>query len=157
MADSGAPVTLKPVGRVKNSVAQPVDTGWGTVESTIVLNPEWAGGFEGLSDFSHVVIVTHLHRVAEQESRTPVKRHPRNRPDMPLLGVFAQRARVRPNPIGITACAIVAVREHELVVRGLDAIDGTPVLDIKPYVPLFDRVESPRVPAWVEDLLRNFS
>jgi len=156
MSTTFSAITVTPVGRVRNAATGTVDTGWGSVESRIELAPAWTGGLDGLGEFSHVIVVTHLHRVAAEEPALPAKRRPRNRPDMPLLGVFSQRARVRPNHIGVTACEVVRVSEKELVVRGLDAIDGTPVLDIKPYVPLFDRVESPRVPAWVDELLRDY-
>ncbi len=150
------PITLDPIGIVKNTVTEPVDTGWGSVQSAIVLEARWTGAFDGLDQFSHALILTYLHRVAARHPEIPARRHPRNRDDMPLLGVFSQRARVRPNPIGVTACAIVSVSARELIVRGLDAINDTPVLDVKPYVPVFDRVESPVVPAWVNQLLSNY-
>jgi tRNA-Thr(GGU) m(6)t(6)A37 methyltransferase TsaA len=150
------PITVNPIAVVHNSVTEPVDTGWGEVQSTIVLNPEWAGALVGLDQFSHALILTYLHRVAIDEDGVPRQRRPRNRDDMPLIGVFAQRARVRPNPIGVTTCPIVRLIENELVVSGLDAIDGTPVLDVKPYIPVFDDVESPVVPAWVDELLQGY-
>ena len=75
---------------------------------------------------------------------------------MPLVGAFAQRAKHRPNPIGITAVEILAAEGNVLTVRGLDAIDGTPVLDIKPYLPAFDRVDDARVPAWIEKLMEGY-
>jgi len=149
-------VTLTPIGLVHNSVSLPVDSSWGAIESRIELDSRWAWALQGLNDFSHVEILTYLHRIAAGDHEVPIQRRPRGRADMPLLGVFAQRARIRPNPIGLTVCAIVSVGQTELVVRGLDAIDGTPVLDIKPYVPLFDRVESPRVPGWVEQLFGGY-
>ena len=75
---------------------------------------------------------------------------------MPKVGIFSQRAKNRPNPIGVTAAEIVAVGHDYLVVRGLDAIDGTPILDIKPYYPHFDRIEAPRVPEWVDRLMKGY-
>ena len=75
---------------------------------------------------------------------------------MPELGIFAQRAKHRPNPIGITAVELVEVAENVLHVRGLDAIDGTSVLDIKPYVPDFDLVENPIVPEWIGRLMDGY-
>jgi tRNA-Thr(GGU) m(6)t(6)A37 methyltransferase TsaA len=149
-------ITLTPIGYVRNKVTSPVDSGWGAVESRIVLEPQWAGALDGLEGFSHAQILTYLHQIATEDLMVPAQRRPRGRSDMPLLGVFAQRARVRPNPIGLTACAIVKVGPGELIVRGLDAIDGTPVLDIKPYVPMFDRVESPVVPAWTKQLFEGY-
>jgi len=149
-------ITLTPVGYVRNNVTDPLDSGWGAVESRIVLEPQWAGAFDGLEEFSHIQILTYLHKIVAEDRTVPAQRRPRGRADMPLLGVCAQRARVRPNPIGLTACAIVKVGAGELIVRGLDAIDGTPVLDIKPYVPLFDRIESPVVPAWAKQLFEDY-
>ena len=149
-------IRLQAIGTVHNKITEPVDTGWGNVQSSIVLKPEWEGGFDGLDQFSHALILTYLHQVATRDQPVPPRRHPRNRTDMPLLGVFSQRARVRPNPIGVTACEIVAVDSRELIVKGLDAIDGTPVLDVKPYVPIFDRIESPIVPPWVDELLADY-
>ena len=149
-------ITLTPIGYVRNKVASPVDSGWGAVESRIVLDPQWTGALEGLEEFSHAQVLTYLHQVAAEDRIVPAQRRPRGRTDMPLLGVFAQRARVRPNPIGLTACSIVKVGPGELIVRGLDAIDGTPVLDIKPYVPLFDRIESPLVPTWANRLFEDY-
>lgn len=151
-----ATIMMTSIGQVKNSVTAPADSGWGEIESRIVLDPDWRGALDGLQQFSHAQVLTYLHKVPEQEPVVASQRRPRNRPDMPLLGVFAQRARVRPNPIGLTTCEIVRVTESELTVRGLDAIDGTPVLDIKPYVPAFDRVESPSVPEWVDRLFDGY-
>ena len=83
-------------------------------------------------------------------------RRPRGRADMPELGIFAQRAKHRPNPIGITAVAVVDRVGAVLRVRGLDAIDGTPILDLKPYFPEFDRIEAPRVPEWAARLMQGY-
>ena len=75
---------------------------------------------------------------------------------MPKVGIFAQRAKNRPNPIGVTAVEIVSVGENCIEVKGLDAIDGTPVLDIKPYYPTYDQVASPVVPDWVNELMKDY-
>jgi tRNA-Thr(GGU) m(6)t(6)A37 methyltransferase TsaA len=129
------------------------DTGWGAVESVIETEPDRAAGLEGLADFSHVLVVFHLHR--DPGEAPALRRRPRGRADMPLVGVFAQRGRNRPNPIGVSVASIVRVEPGRLVVRGLDAVDGTPVLDLKPYVPAFDRREA-RVPAWMDELMRGY-
>jgi tRNA (adenine37-N6)-methyltransferase len=88
-----------------------------------------------------------------------VHRHadwPRGLATMPEVGIFAQRAKDRPNPLGITVVPLLAVSDEGLVVRGLDAIDGTPVLDVKPYYPHYDRAETPCVPEWVDRLTRDY-
>jgi tRNA (Thr-GGU) A37 N-methylase len=75
---------------------------------------------------------------------------------MPEVGIFAQRARHRPNPIGVTAVKLLRREENRLVVQGLDAINGTPVVDVKPYVPQFDAVGSPTVPDWLTRLMARY-
>ena len=73
-----------------------------------------------------------------------------------MIGIFAQRAKHRPNPIGVTAVSLVGIRDNVIEVRGLDAIDGTPVLDIKPYYPAYDKVAQAHVPEWVTRLMQNY-
>lgn len=83
-------------------------------------------------------------------------RRPQGRSDMPEVGIFAQRAKHRPNPIGITAVELIKVVGNVLTVKGLDAIDGTPILDLKPYYPEYDRILEPTVPEWVNRLMKNY-
>ena len=111
--------------------------------------------FKGLEEFSHLVIVFHMHQ-ATHDPKTDLLRRPRGRADMPEVGIFAQRAKHRPNPIGITAVRLLEIQDSTLIVQGLDAIDGSPVIDIKPYVPEFDRVSRPRVPEWMKELLKGY-
>ncbi|GIV97214.1 MAG: tRNA (N6-threonylcarbamoyladenosine(37)-N6)-methyltransferase TrmO [Herpetosiphonaceae bacterium] len=125
------------------------------VVSEIVIDEAYAAGLRGLDQFSHILVIFWMHQASFDPSRDLLRR-PRGRDDMPELGLFAQRARHRPNPIGITAVELLEVSEPILRVRGLDAIDGTPVLDIKPYVPLFDRVEHARIPGWMEQLMQGY-
>ena len=147
-------ITLRPIGRVRNTRSGFGDLGWGAIESAIELEPEFAPGLEGLAEFSHALVIFYLH---EDPGDPPaIQRRPRGRDDMPLLGVFAQRGRMRPNPIGVTAVPIVRVEPGRLIVRALDAIDGTPVLDVKPYFREFDRIEAPRAPEWVGRLMRGY-
>ena len=149
------PVHFDPVAVVHNSRQSTADFAWGPVESVIEMLPGFAEGLEGIDTFSHVIVIFHLDREDDEESPT-LRRRPRGRADMPLLGVFAQRGRMRPNRIGITTVPIVRVEPNRLTVRGLDAIDGTPVLDLKPYMPAFDHIETPRVPAWVDRLMKGY-
>ncbi|MFX1518045.1 MAG: TrmO family methyltransferase, partial [Promethearchaeota archaeon] len=76
--------------------------------------------------------------------------------DMPKIGIFAQRAKHRPNPIGITVVSVISIIKNILRVKGLDAIDGTPVLDIKPYFPIFDCINTAKTPKWVNELMLNY-
>jgi len=147
-------VPLRVIGVVRSARTSPADSDWGRVESRIELDPELAPGLEGLDQFSHALVLFHMHLVPESE-RPVLRRHPRDRADMPELGVFAQRARMRPNHVGVTACEIVRVEPAAVIVRGLDAIDGTPVLDLKPYVPDFDRRDA-RVPEWMARLMKGY-
>lgn len=149
-------VTLTPVGTVRNTRHDTGDEGWGAIESAIELAPEYAGGLAGLADWSHVIVVFFMHHDPGEAPPADWRRRPRGRDDMPLTGVFAQRGRLRPNPVGVTAVPIVRVEPGRLVVRGLDAIDGTPVLDLKPWAAVFDAVESPRTPAWFPALMRGY-
>ena len=148
-------VRLQAIGFVRSGRESTVDRGWGAVESAIQLLPQFAEGLQGLEDFSHALVVFSMHLDPDQEPQT-LRRRPRSREDMPMLGVFAQRGRMRPNPIGVTAVAITRLEPGRLIVRGLDAVNGTPVSDIKPYVPVFDRIEGARTPEWIDRLMVGY-
>ena len=148
-------VTLQVIGTVRNGRDSADDRAWGSVVSTIEMAPAFAAGLEGLEAFSHVIVLFYMHLDPDREPTT-LRRRPRGRADMPELGVFAQRGRMRPNPLGVTACEIVRVVPGRLIVRGLDAVEGTPVLDLKPYVPAFDRREDARVPEWIGRLMEGY-
>jgi tRNA-Thr(GGU) m(6)t(6)A37 methyltransferase TsaA len=142
------------IGEVNSHVTEAVDMNWGEVVSEIVLKPEYTPGLLGLGDFSHAMILTFLHE-AKYNPEVHLRRHPQERQDMPLLGIFAQRARHRPNRIGVTACEIVEVTENSVKVRALDAINGTPVIDVKPYVPVYDRKDA-TIPEWMENMMKDY-
>lgn len=147
-------IIIHPIGYVRNQVDSRKDSGWGNDISTIVLEASFRGGLTGLSEFSHAIILCHL----DQAHFLPEKhllRRPRNRADMPLLGIFSQRTKDHPNQIGITAVEILSVGESSITVRGLDAINGTPVLDIKPYFPVFDKRDA-TTPDWVDILMDQY-
>ncbi len=145
---------MHPIGYVRNQVQEKKDISWGEELSVIDLKEEYMDGLAGLEDFSHAVILYHLDQ-AEYRKERHLQRKPQNREDMPLKGIFAQRAKDRPNAIGMTAVEIVAVGKGMLTVKGLDAVDGTPVLDIKPYYPVYDQKEA-RVPEWVTRLMEHY-
>ena len=146
---------FSPIGTVRSPVTEQVDEGWGTVVAEIHLAPDLAPGLMGLETFSHALVVFQMH-LSTFDPATDLRRHPRGRPDWPLVGIFAQRAKHRPNPIGVSAVRVLGIAGGVLRVQGLDAVDGTPVLDIKPYFPAFDRVETPRVPDWVAEVMRGY-
>lgn len=126
--------------------------GWGDVQARIELAADLGSeALTGLADFSHVEVVfwfDQVHRRASYAGRSRA----RGQADMPLIGVFAARGPHRPNPIGVSACPVVAVGDRWLDVRGLDAVDATPVLDLKPVMPrlLPDGVHEP---GWSAELM----
>jgi len=128
-------IEFTPIGVVHSPALEPVDNVWGGIKCRIDLDssrftPE---SLRGLDDFSHVEVVFFFHRVPESEIETG-SRYPRNRPGSPGVGIFAQRGKARPNRIGVTICRLLSAKDLSLEVVGLDAIDGTSVLDIKPYM-----------------------
>lgn len=146
---------VKPIGFVQASIKDTVDANWGATTSKIILNEEYRNGIVGLSEFSHVLVITWLDR-ARFELERHIVRKPQGREDMPMVGIFSQRAKDRPNPIGVTAVRLLDATEGIITVRGLDAIDMTPVIDIKPYYPQYDKVDSPVVPEWVGRLMAGY-
>jgi tRNA-Thr(GGU) m(6)t(6)A37 methyltransferase TsaA len=148
-------VEITPIGVVKTDVAEPTDDNWGKIISEIEVQAELAPGLQGLTDWSHVVVIYLMH-TAEFDVGKHLVRRPRERDDMPELGIFAQRARHRPNKIGITAVKLLGVEGNIVRVKGLDAINGTPVLDIKPYAPVYDGVTEPLVPGWFIRLMQGY-
>jgi tRNA-Thr(GGU) m(6)t(6)A37 methyltransferase TsaA len=136
-------------------VKEGVDCGWGTVVSEIHVERELADGLVGLESFSHIVVVFHMHQSTWKPDADLVRR-PQGRADMPALGIFAQRAKHRPNPLGVTSVRLLSVTDNVLRVQGLDAIDGTPVLDIKPYFRQFDEASDVDGPSWVDTLMCGY-
>ena len=148
-------LNIESIGTVKSPVKEGVDEGWGGVVSEIHLEERYAPGLAGLNEFSHILVVFYMHQSTFDEG-DHLQRRPQGRQDMPHNGIFAQRAKHRPNPIGVTAVELLVVRGNIITVRGLDAIDGTPVLDVKPYFPVYDcRVEA-RTPGWVDKLMKGY-
>ena len=148
-------LTLTPIGVVRNSVTDAVDAEWGQVVTEIHVQPELAAGLRGLEDWSHMIVVFYMHN-AEFDMATHLVRRPRDLPEMPELGIFAQRARHRPNKIGLTAVKIMGVEGNVVRVRGLDAMDGTPILDLKPYAPVYDGATDPLIPGWFVRLMQGY-
>jgi tRNA-Thr(GGU) m(6)t(6)A37 methyltransferase TsaA len=138
-------IVLNSIGYVKTSaVGNEVKDK--SVISEIVLRDELVEGLEGISGFSHLFVLFWLNQVSDKQ-RMILKVHPKGRDDLPLLGVFATRTMLRPNPIGLTLVELVKVENNVLTVRGLDANDGTPVLDVKPF-DFWDMAKDAKVPNW---------
>lgn len=149
-------IACEPIGVVKCPVTEMSQGNWAQVESEIHLDPRYAAGLQGLDGFSHVVVVFYLDRATGFNPAKQLLRRPRGMENMHEVGVFAQRTKYRPNPIGMASVELRSVRDNVIVVRGLDALDGTPVLDIKPYMPVFDNVAGARVPDWVAHVMEGY-
>lgn len=149
-------ISLLPIATVQSPRHAIEDDHWGKVVSTIeLLHPYGADALDHLDDFSHAEIVFYFHQVEEEKIETGA-RHPRNNPDWPVVGIFAQRGKNRPNRIGVTIVKILRREGRSLYVEGLDAIDGTPVLDIKPVMQEFLPRDDIRQPTWATELMQNY-
>lgn len=141
---------LRPIGRVRSPVIDKPADGfdWREVVSEIEIEPALEKGLDSLTDFSHIMITWWMHRAVDP-SKKALKVYPRGRKDLPPVGVFASRSPYRPNSLGRATVRLIEKRGATLVVRGLDAIDGTPVLDIKPFIPGYDSpLEGVFAPEW---------
>ncbi len=149
-------MSLAPVGWVRSPRSAATDDQWGGVESVISLDPAFgADAVAGLAEFSHLEVVYQFHLVPPGTVETGA-RHPRGNQDWPRTGIFAQRGKNRPNRLGVSRCGLIGVEGTELRVRGLDAVDGTPVLDIKPYLREFGPRGEVRQPAWATELMSEY-
>ena len=150
-------VTLHPIGVVRSSRAEAIDDGWDGVAASIALDPNRFGpeALLGLDAFSHIEVVYYFHAPAAEREEVGARR-PRGRPDWPLVGVFAQRAKNRPKRLGVTTCRLLAVEGLNIRVEGLDAIEGSPVLDIKPYMSGFAPRGPLREPSWAKELMAQY-
>ena len=143
-------IVIEPIGEVRNNINLPLREGWEEVVSELILNANLEEATEGLEQFSHIIVVFWMHKVPPERD-TPTKVHPRGRKDLPLVGLFATRAPYRPNPLGVTIVRLLERQGNVLKVKGLDAINGTPVIDIKPYLPRNGVIEV-TFPQWVSKL-----
>lgn len=142
-------IKLKPIGYVHRATTNE-NVKDRNLEAEIVIRRGFLEALEGIEDFSHIFVLFYMHKVSTEDINA-LKVHPRGRSDMPLVGIYATRAPIRPNPIGLAVVELRKRKENILVVRGLDAFDGTPVLDLKPY-DSWDAVINIKVPAWRRNL-----
>ena len=151
------PISLLPIGSVRSARSIPLDDEWDSVEAVIELDPEMLerDATRGLEAFSHVEVVYHFHRTESRNAQRGA-RHPRGRSDWPCVGILAQRAKDRPNHLGVTICKLVSIDGRSLTVSGLDAIDGTPVLDVKPVMAEFLPRGMVIQPCWSKELMRDY-
>lgn len=150
-------ISVRPVGRVHGGRVEAFDDDWNTEEALIRLDGSRFGpeALAGLDGFSHLEVVFRFHLV-DDASITTTARHPRGNAAWPEVGIFAQRGRNRPNLLGVSRCRLLAVRGLDVHVRGLDAIAGSPVLDIKPYMAEFGPQGTTSQPDWATELMRAY-
>jgi tRNA-Thr(GGU) m(6)t(6)A37 methyltransferase TsaA len=150
-------VVVRPVGWVVGGRAEVRDDEWGEVRAVIRIDGARfsSEALAGLEDFSHLEVVYHFDRVPEEKIETGA-RHPRGNTDWPKVGIFAQRGKNRPNRIGVSRCRVLRVDGLEVHVEGLDAVDGTPVLDIKPYMTEFGPQGAIRQPEWATAIMSRY-
>lgn len=147
---------IKPIAFVKNSRREMTDDFWGDVISEIELTEEIpAEAFDGIESFSHLEIIFCFHLVKEEEVFLG-SRHPRGNKNFPSMGIFAQRPKIHPNKLGLTTAKLLKHEGRKIFVQGLDAIDGTPVIDIKPVMKEFIAREEITQPPWVSELLKDY-
>ena len=147
---------VEAIARVEAARVEAEDDFWGASESCIVLAERFeADALQGIEDFSHVEVIFFFDRVAP-EKIVAGARHPRDNRDWPAVGIFAQRGKNRPNRIGSTICRVLRREGRRLHVAELDAIDGTPVLDVKPVMQEFLPREAVRQPEWSRELMRRY-
>lgn len=139
-------IRFKPIGFVRSDILERERRNTRDIVSEIIIEPAYIEGLDNLDEFSHIIIIYQMHR---SHKPAPLKVRPKYRTEPEPVGVFASRSPDRPNAIGKTVVKLLKRKENILTVQGLDAIDGTPVIDIKPYIPDLDSVPDARVPRWM--------
>ena len=141
-------IRLKPIGVAKNCENRSRFGSFEDVVSEIVVDEEFTDALNGIDDYSHVIIVYWMDKI----NNYVITHRPQGNPEVPIIGIFSCRCPQRPNPIGVTTVKLIERTRNRIKVRGLDILDGTPIIDIKPYWPVYDDVEDGRIPNWVNKL-----
>ena len=149
--DAQQEIKFTAIGFVKNGITRnPRRPDWQLeTVSELVIDPKWTGALVGLEDFSHIIVLFYFDRIDDPE--VLLKVHPMHREDLPVTGLFATRTPNRPNRIGETVVPLLGRKENVLRVTGLDALDGTPILDIKPYLVSGDFIPGTKEPPWAKE------
>lgn len=149
-------IELEPVAYVRGGRSEDLDDEWGDVKATIEMDGRFPpDSIAGLESFSHLVVVYHFHGVGPGTVEFAA-RHPQENPAWPKVGIFSQRGKNRPNLLGVSTCRILGVEGLRIHVQGLDAIDGTPVLDLKPYMTGFEPRGPVREPGWAREIMGKY-
>ncbi|MFN8672431.1 MAG: tRNA (N6-threonylcarbamoyladenosine(37)-N6)-methyltransferase TrmO [Candidatus Sericytochromatia bacterium] len=147
---------LTKIGSIHSEIKEGIDHNWGNIISEIHLLPEYKDAIKGLDDFSHIIVIFYMHK-ASFSLEEHLQRKPQGIEELPKIGIFSQRAKHRPNPIGITTVKLLEIKNDILIVQGLDAIDNTPVLDIKPYFLAFDYPKGEiKEASWVNTIMDSY-
>jgi tRNA (adenine37-N6)-methyltransferase len=148
-------INCKPLAWVKNNRQKPLDDNWGNIISEIILDESMPDNvLHHIDEFSHLEIIYFFNQVAEKN--IVYSGRPRGNPDYPEMGIFAQRKKDRPNRIGLCTVELLWHQGRSIGVKRLDAIDGTPVLDIKPVLNEFRIKTASRQPDWISDLMKSY-
>ena len=148
MTGDPEPIEITPIGVVRSRERDVSRQDWSRVRSDVELRPELADALSGLDGFSHVIVVGWLDQIPA-ELRERRQAYPGGDERLPLLGSFALRG-ARPNPVAVTVCRLRGIEGATLRVEGLDLVDGTPVLDVKPYIAVYDAVPDAKLPRWAQ-------
>ena len=149
-------INLFPIGKVVNSREEIEDDYWGNTLSAIILDDSIdSSSLKGIEEFSHLEIIFHFDKADDNKIVTGA-RHPRNLEHLPETGIFAQRGKNRPNKLGLTIVKLIKKKKKTLIVEGLDAINGSPVLDIKPVYKEFLPSEEIRQPEWIKEIMKDY-
>jgi tRNA (adenine37-N6)-methyltransferase len=150
-------ITMTPIGVVRSTRSAVSDDDWDREQAHVEIDANVCSSeaLLGIESFSHVEVLFYMDRVDAKKIEMAA-RHPRNNPDWPEVGILAQRAKNRPNQIGSTVCRVLRAEGTRLFLAGLDAVDGSPVLDIKPWVREFAPRGEVRQPAWISELMQGY-
>lgn len=143
-------LTLEPIAMVKNDIKVMGRHDWDKVISQLIFRPDLEDALDSLKEFSHIIVLFVFH-LSPSGASAPHKVHPQMKPDLPLVGVFATRSPVSPNPLGMAVVELRRQIKNVLLITGLDALNGTPVVDVKPYLP-GDCIAKIKVPDWIHKL-----
>jgi tRNA-Thr(GGU) m(6)t(6)A37 methyltransferase TsaA len=146
-------IELIPIGVIKSPFAERIPKGWESTEAQIVVNDEWVAALDGVEEFSHLIVLFWLDRIPRDSIL--LRLHPQRCEDLPLVGLFATRTPARPNPIGMQVVELLECSGNVLTIRHIDALDNSPILDIKPYLPRGDCVQGALTPEWVQQLAKR--
>lgn len=148
--------TIEPIAIVRNKRTEPEDDYWGDVISEIIINDKISEeSLKGIEEFSHLEIIFYFH-LADPAAISISASHPRNNKKLPKTGIFAQRKKARPNMLGTSIVKLIRSEKNILTVSGLDAINETPVIDIKPVMKEFLPDEKVTQPEWTKEIMKNY-